>query len=298
MRAATTIILLLAFLQHSYVSTAQMQDSNDQQETETTTPATEQKKLNFFIVSQRKKGALDLASRFNVFRAKLKSMFRQKKFVAIVAKDAQHASTKIQYRLNKYNARIGTLWFDSHGMYKKGYSLFFIGKDEISYKTLKDSCTQVPFEQLSRFADQQTKIIIGSCYGGATYTRSSIDYKDTTRMNGDSLMIALGKIIRQGNIYGSESWVMTKPGLFLKRAAVAGFPGRKLFHDVCYQPAWERVGQWNTYHIASGTFNSINPITLDMYGNAIIRTLSYMDNDGKKKNVQKNLEKLEPGLYK
>jgi hypothetical protein len=293
MRAAPTTMLFIC-LYYSQASIAQLQDNTNQQETETTVQPTEQKKLNFFIVSQRKKGTLDLASRFNVFRTKLKSLFRQKKFVAIVASDAQHASTKIRYRLEKYNASIGTLWFDSHGMYKKGYSLFFIGKDEISYKTLKDSALVTTFEQLSLFADDQTNVVIGSCYGGATYTRSSIDYKDTTRMNGDSLMIALGKILRQGKIYASESWVMTKPGLFLKRAAVAGFPGRKLFLDVCYEPAWAHVGKWNSYDIASGDFRTINPVTLDMYGNTLIRSFPYEV----KKGIYKNMEKLEPGLYK
>jgi hypothetical protein len=258
----------------------------------------EKKKLNFFIVSKRKKGSLDLASRFNVFRAKMKSLFRPKKFVAIVAEDADQASRKIEYRLVKYDAVIGTIWFDSHGMYKKGYSLFFIGKDEYSYLTLKDSCMMVPMQKLSAYADTATKLVIGSCYGGATYERSSIDYKDTTRMNGDSLMIALGKIFKQGNVYASESWVMTKPGLFLKRAAVAGFPGRKLFLDRCYQPAWENVGKWNGYNAVTETFTSINPITLDMYGNAIIRTLAYTDKESVKKDIEKNLGKLQPGLYK
>jgi hypothetical protein len=295
---ATTIILLLACLYSSHTSYSQLQDNVARPETARRTPVSQKKKLNFFIVSKRKKGALDPATRFNVFRAKLKSIFRQKKFVAIVARDAQQASTKIQYRLKKYDAHIGTLWFDSHGMYKKGYSLFFIGRDEVSYKTLKDSCTALPFEQLAPFADNQTNVIIGSCYGGATYTRSSIDYKDTTRMNGDSLMISLGKLLRKGHVYASESWVMTKPGLFMKRAAVAGFPGRKLFLDVCYQPAWERVGKWNAYHVATETFNSINPVTLDMYGNVIVRTLSYTHKEDIKKNIEKNIEKLQPGLYK
>ena len=47
---------------------------NDSIIPEEPTPATtvteKKKKLNFFVISKRKKGALDLASRFNVFRAK------------------------------------------------------------------------------------------------------------------------------------------------------------------------------------------------------------------------------------
>lgn len=298
MRIAKTI-LLPAFLFVSNASFSQeFMNVPGLQKKKEIASTEKKKKLNFFIISKPKKGQLDLAARFNIFRGKLKSLFRKKKFVAIVAKDTRQAVASIQYRLQKYDASIGTLWFDSHGMYKKGYSLFFIGKDEVSFKTLKDSAVQAPFEELSFYSDEDTKVIIGSCYGGATYERPSIDYKDTTRMNGDSLMMAVGKIFTQAKVYASESWVMTKPGLFLKRAAVAGFPGRKLFRDVCYQPAWENMGKWNEYNAATGSFTSINPITLDMYGNVIVRTLNYTDKEEVKRRIMKNMEKLQLGLYK
>ncbi len=256
------------------------------------------KKLNFFVIAKRKKGKLDLATRFNVFRTKLKSLFRKEKFISIVAGDARQMSAKVQYRLNKYKGSIGTIWFDSHGMYKKGYSLFFIGHDEYSYKTLKDSSYISPIALLAAYSDVNTKVIIGSCYGGATYQRASIDYKDTTKMNGDSLMIYLGEIFQQATVYASESWVMTKPGLFLKRGAVAGFPGRKLFRDYCYQPAWENMGKWNEYNAVSNSFSPVNPLTMDMYGNAIVRTISYTSKEEVKKDIIKNLNRLEVGLYK
>lgn len=254
--------------------------------------------VNFFVVSKRKPGKFDPASRFNVFRAKIKSFFRKKKFVAIVAEDAGQMSSKVQRHLKKNKANLGTLWFDSHGMYKKGYSLFFIGHDEYSYYSLQDSAVAEPLRQLAAFADEKTNVVIGSCYGGATYHRASIDYADTTCMNGDSLMIALGNIFQRSTIYGSESWVMTKPGLFLKRAAVAGHPSRKLFLDICYQPAWERIGKWNEYNAQTSRFSSINPLTMDMYGNVLIRTLPYAEKDEVRKTVTKKLQQLKPGLYK
>ncbi len=298
MKQAATI-LLFCLLTATGDIFSQHNDSIIPEETTAATTVTEKKKkLNFFVISKRKKGALDLASRFNVFRAKLKSMFRRKKFVAIVAKDGQQASAKILYRLEKYNGRIGTLWFDSHGMYKKGYSLFFIGKDEFSYKTLKDSAIVQPLQELVPHVAEDTKIIIGSCYGGATYTRSSIDYKDSTRMNGDSLMIGIGEILGKGNVYACESWVMTKPGLFLKKAAVAGFPGRKLFRDVCYKPAWENVSKWNHYNAATNQFATVNPVTMDMYGNLLFLRRAYAEKKEVKKDISKNLGKLEHGLYK
>ncbi len=258
----------------------------------------EKKQLNFFIVSKRKKGKLDLATRYNVFRTKMKSFFKPKRFISVVAKDAESMSTKVEYSLRRHNARIGTLWFDSHGMYKKGYSLFFIGHDEYSYKTLNDSCLVTPLQLLSPYTDDGTKVIIGSCYGGATYSRLSIDYKETTRMNGDSLMIGIGKIFHKAFIYGSESWVMTKPGLFRKKAAVGGYPGRKLFRDFCYQPAWENVGKWNQYNASSNSFQRINPIAMDMYGNIVVRGESYSEEKNKHTDIAKKLRTLESGLYK
>jgi hypothetical protein len=292
----TVTILLLLLLATSAGADAQSQNNTSSEMPDISTM--EKRKLNFFVVTKRKKGSLDLASRFNVFRTKVKSLLRHKKFVAIVARNSEEASAKMQYRLDKYDAHIGTLWFDSHGMYKKGYSLFYIGADEYSFKTLQDSVVVAPLLRLAPYSDSETKLIIGSCYGGATYHRSSIDYIDTTRMNGDSLMMVLGDIFQQATIYGSESWVMTKPGLFLKRAAVAGYPGRKLFRDSCYLPAWQNVGRWNAYDAITRSFSTVNPVTLDMYGNAIVRTKSYVDKRSVQKDIDKNIQKLEAGLYK
>jgi hypothetical protein len=263
-----------------------------------TQSATQKRKLNFFVISKRKKGKLDLATRFNVFRTRIKGLFRKKRFKSIIAADAQEASDKIRSRLNNKNGRIGTLWFDSHGMYKKGHSVFFIGKDEFSYRTLKDTCHDNAFEQLAVYTDHETNIVIGSCYGGATYDRMSVDYKDTTRMNGDSLMIALGNIFSKASIYASESWVMTKPGLFRKKAAVAGFPGGKLYRDICYQPAWENVGKWNQYNANTKSFSKVNPVTLNRNGSLMLLKKSYTEKDEVKSDIMKKLEKLEPGLYK
>lgn len=295
----TTTILLFSCICIGQTGFSQFQNNigTGPAENEISFPS-QKRTLNFFVISKPRKGKIDLASRFNILRGKLKGFFRKKKFVAIVARDAAHASTKVQRKMSKYNGRIGTLWFDSHGMYKKGYSLFFIGENEISYYSLEDPAIGEALQQLANFSDNKTKIVIGSCYGGATYCRFSIDYRDTTRMNGDSLMIGLGKIFYQSKIYGSESWVMTKPGLFLKRAAVAGYPRRKLFRDICYQPAWENMGKWNEYNSTTNHFVSINPVTMDMYGNLVVRTISYTSKDEVRKDIAKKLTKLEPGLYK
>lgn len=254
-------------------------------------------RLNFFIISKRAKGKLDPATRFNILRAKWRSFFRPRRFVAIVASDMEQASQKIRYQLEQHRARIGTVWFDSHGMYKKGYSLFMVGTDEVSYKTLKNPALQASFSRLAPYCDSLSSFVIGSCYGGATYTRSSIDYRDTTRMNGDSLMIALGQSLQTGVVYGSESWVMTKPGLFKRKPAVGGFPGRKLFLDLCYRPAWEHVGRWNQYLVRDGSFQPVNPVALDPTGQLVVRSKPYHEEKKVAPVIRKNLERLEPGLY-
>ena len=120
----------------------------------------EKKKINFFVVSKRKKGKLDMATRYNVFRSKVRGFFCKRQFVSIVARDAKHASLKITKRLQANDARLGTIWFDSHGMYKKGYSLFYIGSDEISYKTLKDQTWSIP-SQTIRWRISRTQIVQG-----------------------------------------------------------------------------------------------------------------------------------------
>ena len=256
------------------------------------------KQPNFFVISRRKKGKLDLATRYNVLRTKLRAFFNHKKFIAVIAKNPEHMSNRLIYWLDKKKSAIGTIWFDSHGQYKKGYSLFTVGETEISYKTLKDSALITPFSKLSFYTTKLTKIIIGSCYGGATYKRLSIDYSDTTRMNGDSLMISLGHIMQEGIVYGSESWVMSKPGLFKRQPATGGNPGRKLFLDICYEPVWKNIGEWNQYIIAEKKFEAINTVALDRTGNLVIRGLPYVIEKKKEKDVQLKITKLEPGLYK
>ena len=295
----TTTILAMILCSFSIVTFAQDKQAFDASEQKTISSTEQKQKLNFFVVSKRKKGKLDPATRFNVLRTKIKSLTRPKSFVAIIATDAAHASAKIRHRLEKYNARIGTIWFDSHGAYKRGYSLFYIGHDEISYRKLKDTSLANSFHILKLYSTNETRLVIGSCYGGATYHRSSIDYRDTTRMNGDSLMMALAKFFPQAKIYGSESWVMTKPGIFNdKGIAVAGFPKRKLFRDVCYRPAWENIGKWNEYNAATGRLTQINPVTLDSYGNLELIKWSFNKQPETQKDIQKNILKLEADLFK
>lgn len=295
----TNTILAIVISSFSITISAQDRHSTDTLSRTAIAQTEKKQKLNFFVVSKRKKGKFDPATRFNVLRTKIKSLTRPKSFVAIIAGDAEQAGAKIIHRLKKYEANIGTIWFDSHGAYKRGYSLFYIGHTEISFNTINDSSVANAFARLTSYTNYDTKLVIGSCYGGATYQRSSVDYRDTTRMNGDSLMMALGNFFPQARIYGSESWVMTKPGIFNNhKAAVAGYPKRKLFRDVCYRPAWENIGKWNEYNVVTGTLTQVNSVTLDSYGNLALVGWSYNGKPGTQKDIQKNVSRLEYDLFK
>lgn len=286
--------LVLLFTLHNQTSSAQAEDfylkKNELIQ--------ESNHINFFIISKREKGKIDPATSYNVLRAKFRSILNNKHFKTIVAVNARQMSVKVKNMLLKNKAKIGTIWFDSHGKYKKGYSLFTVGSDEVSVKTLADSSLRNIFGELAGFADEETKIVIGACYGGATYERMSVDYKNTTRMNGDSLMITLGSIFQNGIIYGSESWVMTKPGIFSKKASTGGYPARKLFLDLCYEPAWRKVGQWNQFKVREDKFEKINTVSLDASGNLVIRGTPYLIEKKKTDEIVVMLSKLEPNLYK
>ncbi len=256
----------------------------------------EKKRMNFFVISKPKK-LFDAPTRFNIIRAKIKSMLHPGKFSCIVAKSANEMSEKIQYRLNKKNAVIGSLWFDSHGCYTKGYSLFTVGEDEFNYRNIDDPEKMQPLMKLSAYCDTNSKIGIGSCYGGATYTKPC-DGAQELRMNGDSLMRKMGLIFPVSTIYASESWVMTKPGLFREKFAMAGFPLRKKFKDISYEPVWNKLGMWNSYQAIKDAFTAVNCVTLTKYGNIRVRYNSYQSIKKVQKRIAHNREKLRPNLLK
>jgi len=255
------------------------------------------KKLNFFIISKPKK-LIDPATRYNMLRGKLRAFLKPQEFICIVASSTEEMKNKVLKALEKNNATIGSIWFDSHGNYRKGYSLFTIGKDEINYHNINDTQKNKSFQQLANFCTSETKIGIGSCYAGATYCKPSAEAATTNRMNGDSLMMGIGNIFACATIFACESWVMTKPGLFHKRYALEGHPQLKRFKDVVFEPVWENLWKWNEYNAATKCFTSVDPVTLDKYGNLMTRTLSETDKEVIQKVINKNIEKLEPGLYK
>jgi hypothetical protein len=234
-----------------------------------------------------------------ILRARKKGMTRRDKFVVIVARSAKEATDKMEGHLQKKNAMVGSLWFDTHGRYANGYSSFILGKDEFSYKTINDTTKMKDFRALASYCDEWTRVAIGSCYGGATYEKPAHNGKPASRMNGDSLMIGLANLLPTATIYGTEGWVMTKPGIFHKHSyALAGYPLQKRFKDEVYKPVWEHMGIWHSYSTITKKFDVINTLSLTRMGSIHVKEVTYLDKEKSKQRLEKNLAKLRAGLLK
>ena len=261
------------------------------------TPHSFQRRVNFYVVNKPK--TLDLFSRLVIVRARKRGMTRRHKFIVVVANSSKEARDKIEDYLLKKNAVIGSLWFDTHGHYKNGYSSFVLGKDEFSYKTINDRLFTRNLRALAAYCDVYTKIAIGSCYSGATYEKPEHNGVPPSRMNGDSLMIGLANLLPGATIYGTEGWVMTKPGIFIKHSyALAGYPLQKRFKDEVYKPVWEHLGIWHAYSSLTKIFQTINTLSLTRMGSIHVKAVGYLDKQKSKEKLAKNLKKLRPNLLK
>lgn len=256
-----------------------------------------QRRINFYVVNKPK--TIDLFSRLVIVRARKKGMTRRHKFIVIVARSSKEVQEKIEDYLLKKKAMIGSLWFDTHGRYANGYSSFILGQDEFSFKTINDSTKTKNLRALAMYCDEYTRVAIGSCYGGATYEKPAHDGLPPSRMNGDSLMIGLANVLPSATIYGTEGWVMTKPGIFKKHTyALAGYPLQKRFKDEVYKPVWEHMGVWHSYSTVTKKFNTINTLALTRMGSIHVKAVGYLEKEKCRHRLEKNLPKLRPGLIK
>lgn len=258
-----------------------------------------EQRINFYVFNAPK--TLDLFSRLVILRARKQAMTRKDKFIVVKAHSAEDASSKIlSYLATNKNTVIGTLWFDSHGRYTNGYSSFILGNDEFSYKTIGDSSNHTRhIKALAPYCDELTQVGIGSCYGGATYEKPAHNGKPASKMNGDSLMIGLAKLLPGATVYGTEGWVMTKPGVFRSYSyALAGYPILRKFKDEVYRPVWETMGTWHSYNTNLQKFETVNTISLSRNGSIHIKGVNYADRKGSQKKIARNLEKLKPGILK
>lgn len=251
------------------------------------------KRLNFYIFTKDADAQVDFFGATALLRARLRSVLSGKKVIVINARNSMQVTGEISYWLTRYNARPGSVWFDSHGLYKQGYSSFHIGSAEFCYKNITDSAHTAPLRQLAGFCDSQTVIGIGSCYGGATFYFPGSATVPGGRMNGDSLMMGMGQIFAPCTIYGSESWVMAKPGIFSDNFGFAGYPLGKRYKKLYWQPVWERLGQWNRYRHSTGIFEPVNTVALNKQGSIVVRVRHYQSLGKGQKAVAKNIIKLQ-----
>jgi hypothetical protein len=277
------LLLCCVCLQDGHAQTLQQTDRSKHSEA---------KQLNFYVFTRDAGAKVDFFGGTAIFRARIKSYLSEGRFRVVVATNTQQVVTDIISQLEKTGGSIGTLWIDCHGLYKKGYSSFHIGRDEYSYKNINDSGYTKTLALLQPYCDSNTHIGIGSCYGGATYYFPGSATVPYGRMNGDSLMMGVGRLFTRSVIYGSESWVMAKPGIFNDNYGFAGYPLGKKYRSRYWQPVWERLGQWNRYRHSTGIFEPVNTVALTPEGYITIRQRHYQGLNKGQKALARNLSRL------
>ncbi|PWU00364.1 MAG: hypothetical protein C5B52_09045 [Bacteroidetes bacterium] len=253
-------------------------------------------RVNVFVFSKHNK--FNLANFSIKISAEFTELLKKKKFRIVVIHSTRELPSAINKVLDSSRQRIGTLWFDSHGLYKGGQSLFETGNDTFYCKNIFDTTHTRYLYQVARFCDQYSNVAIGSCYGGATYTRPGNKYLQPSEMKGDSLMIGMGNIFKHSTIYGSESWVMNKPFLFGRKWGLAGYPLEGKIRDELYRPVWEHLGVWKVYNPQTKELKEINTIYLTSTGDIRINEITYQETPKGSRKMKKHLEKLKPDVYR
>lgn len=249
-------------------------------------------RLNIYVISKSEKFEL---FPFTVkVRAFAKSIFSKKRMRVIVAPKSGYAAAKIEKLVKKYNAVVGSLWFDSHGLYKNGYSSFSIGADNFNYKNIGDSTHTFFLKKIAMFADAETKVGIGSCYGGASFIHPGWATVKSGPMHGDSLMIGMGKIFNGSTIYASAGWVMMKPGIFSDNFGFAGYPLGKKYKTLYWKPVWDHLGEWYSYSSKDSCIKNINTVALTRIGEITVRARNYLSLAKAVKKQDKTLAALQP----
>lgn len=255
-------------------------------------------RLNFYVISKEKKKKIDLTAFSTSLRARIRSLFDRKKFFVITARSSKEAMQKIERKLRRHRKLIANLWFDSHGHYGNRYSSFTVGEDQFSYKNITDTAATKYMKKIAAFCDADTKVGIGSCYAAADFYFPATDSTPANRMNGDSLLIGMGKIFAQASVYASKSWVMAKPGIFSNKFGFAGYPLQKRFLDKVYEPVWYTLGDWSQYSTLTNEIKKVPTVALNRWGDIRFRARNYSDLKKVKKTVAQKTKKLKPGLAK
>jgi hypothetical protein len=175
--------------------------------------------------------------------------------------------------------------------------LFEIGKEEFNYESIRDSSFTVYLKKLAVFCDSETRIGIGSCYGGSTRILPAVENFPGQRMNGDSLMIGVSHLLNNATVYACESFVLTPPGIFTDSYKLSGSPGRKKFEDSLYLPIWETLGEWNCYKGYTREFFRVNTVSLSFDGSIYCKKKNYLASGRHRRKQQRKLMKLKRGNY-
>ncbi|MFI5131180.1 MAG: hypothetical protein ACHQFX_14355 [Chitinophagales bacterium] len=253
------------------------------------------RRLNFVVSTKQKK--FDAAPFSFQLQARIMRLFHKKELHLIIARSTEEAVNEIITILKKKNATIGNLWFDSHGHWQRRRSLFEVGEEEFNYQTIRDSVLTLHLQKLAAYCDTNTKVGIGSCYGGASYTVPAIENFPAQRMNGDSLMIGVSKLFNNATVYACESFVLTGPAIMNAGYALCGAPLRKKFKDPIYVPVWEKLGEWNCYSGKTGSFESRVSVSLDPDGSIYVKGKNYLALKRNKGKLPKKLSAFRKGNY-
>lgn len=267
-------------------------NANSQVANSTQPLSPKQKRMNIYIISKdEKKEILPFTVKV---RAVLKSLFSKKRMRVIVASKSEFAAAKVEKLLHKHHAMIGNLWFDSHGLYKNGFSSFTIGKENFNYANINDSSHTSFLQQIARHTDENTKVGIGSCYGGATFIHPGSATVKSGPMKGDSLMIGMGKIFKSATVYASGGWVMMKPGIFSDNFGFAGYPLGKKYRTQYWRPVWDHLGEWYAYSTKEGYIKNVNTVALSRIGEIKVRDRNYLSLHKAIRKQEKAVSSIQP----
>lgn len=249
-------------------------------------------RLNVYIISKDKK--LELLPFTVKLRAFTKSIFSKKRMRVIVSSKSEFAAAKVEKLMKKHDAVIGNLWFDSHGLYKNGFSSFSIGDDNFNYKNINDTIHTIFLKKIASFTDSATKVGIGSCYGGASFIHPGSATVKSGPMFGDSLMTGTARIFNGSTIYASSSWVMMKPGIFSDNFGFAGYPLGKKYRTLYWKPVWDHMGEWYCYSTKENFIKKVNTVALNNVGEIKVRARNYLSLSKAVKKQGKALSSLQP----
>jgi hypothetical protein len=230
-------------------------------------------------------------------QAKVNRLFHKKRFHLIVAGSSKDMVDQIITILHQKKAVIGNIWFDSHGHFVRRRSLFEIGHDEFSYRSLNDTSLTASLKKLSAYCDNNTKVGIGSCYGGSTAVLPAVENLPAQRMNGDSLMIGISHLLNNATVYACESFVMTAPGIFNGGYKLSGCPGRKKFIDSIYLPIWENMGEWNCYEGSRRQLTRVTTVTINHDGEIYCKPKKFLSFGRHYRKQQSKMKGLKRGNY-